>query len=103
MRLFNFHPGPVTVVTTLAYIGLLVGLLHVHLSVPHQADLSSVDAGATTDLAEAWHDLQTLTRRYHPHNSHENDAVRAWLLRRVVEILDANGAVHKTVSGAEAG
>ena len=103
MRMLQFHPGPVTVITTLVYIGLVVSLLFVHVTVPHEADLASVDAGTTTDLSEAWHDLQTLTRHYHPYNSHNNDDVRRWLLRRVGEILDGNRAAHKIVSGADAG
>jgi hypothetical protein len=101
--LFAFRPGPVTAITTLTYVGLLIGLLYVHHTVPHQHDLANVGAATTTDLAEAWRDLDFLTRHYHPVNSHNNDVLRRWLLQRIAEILDNNGASHKTVRGAEAG
>jgi hypothetical protein len=43
-------------------------------------------------LTEAWHDLQVLTKGYHPYNSHRNDEVRDWLLQRIQAILKRNGA-----------
>lgn len=85
-----FRPGQVTFWTTIAYLAVLVPLIFVHETVPNAPAPGEIEAGL--DLDEAWADLATLARAYHPYNSRENDVVRAWLLRRVHEIKVENNA-----------
>ena len=81
-----FRPLPVTLLTCLVYIGIIVALLVVHHVVPEAPkELSG------TNLTEAWLDLQTLSNGFHPYNSRRNDIVRTWLLTRIGIILKANG------------
>ncbi|PSN68190.1 putative zinc metalloprotease [Corynespora cassiicola Philippines] len=80
-----FTPRPVIVVTTLTYIALFAALLTVHLTVPHHPKHTP----AGTNLTQAWSDLETITRQYHPYNSHSNDLVHKHLLSRVKEIVAA--------------
>lgn len=75
-----FTPLPVTIITTVVYLALIIPLLVIHLNVPTAPSASPSDG---LNLTEAWHDLQALTRGYHPYNSHENDHVHAWLLERI--------------------
>ena len=84
-----FTPLPVTVITSLIYVTLFVALLVVHLIVPPAPANPTPVSGI--NLTEAWLDLQLLTKTYHPYNSHPNDNVRNWLLRRVEAILVGNG------------
>ena len=80
-----FSQGPVTVLTTLVYAGIIVALIIVQNtlpSVPANADLPN-----GINITEAWHDLQYLTSSHHPYNSHNNDYVRDWLLLRIESIL----------------
>ena len=74
---FSFTPLPVTIITSLIYAALLISLLVVHHVVPGPRPLPGVD------LDEAWLDLQTLSKGFHPYNSHRNDEVRSWLLQRI--------------------
>ncbi|KAH6657331.1 hypothetical protein BKA67DRAFT_655605 [Truncatella angustata] len=90
-----FRPGPVTFWTTLAYLALLIPLVLIHETVPPAPSPDRIEAGL--NLTEAWADLATLARAYHPYNSRENDLVRAWLLRRVHEIKTENGAADKNL------
>ncbi|KAF2464598.1 endoplasmic reticulum metallopeptidase 1 [Lindgomyces ingoldianus] len=76
-------PLPVIVVTCVTYIALFAALLVVHLSVPHYP--ASTPAGI--NLTQGWLDLETITQRYHPYNSHANDDVRKYLLSRVQDIV----------------
>lgn len=46
------------------------------------------------NVTEAWRDLQELTSGFHPYNSHRNDDVRNWLLRRIDDILAENKAAY---------
>ncbi|ORY15446.1 putative zinc metalloprotease [Clohesyomyces aquaticus] len=78
-----FTPLPVTIVTCLTYIALFAALLSTHLTVPPHP--RSTPAG--TNLTEAWLDLETITRQYHPYNSHANDEVRKYLLSRIKSIV----------------
>ena len=84
-----FTPLPVTIFTSVVYAILVIILLVVHLIVPPAPTNKTPVVG--TNLTEAWLDLQLLTQTYHPFNSHSNDYVRDWLLRRIEAILDGNG------------
>jgi Peptidase family M28 len=90
-----FTPLPVTIIVTLTYIALFIGLLIVHLVVPTAP--SSTPKG--TNLTEAWADLQQLTAAYHPYNSKNNDNVRNWLLARIDAILKENKVEEGDPSG----
>ncbi|KAH7089431.1 putative zinc metalloprotease [Paraphoma chrysanthemicola] len=79
----SFTPGPVIVFTSALYIALFAALLTVHLRVPSHP--SKTPDGV--NLTQAWSDLETITRRFHPYNSHANDDVRAYLLSRVKDIV----------------
>lgn len=80
-----FTPWPVTVITSLVYLALVIPLLVVHHVVPPPP--SSNPRGL--DIAEAWADLQDLTRGFRPYNSHQNDIVHEWLRNRIKGILEA--------------
>ncbi|CAE7194976.1 hypothetical protein CFE70_007493 [Pyrenophora teres f. teres 0-1] len=80
---FSFTPGPVVFFTTVIYVGLFAALLVTHLTVP---DYPS-DPPAGINLTEAWADLEHITRRFHPYNSHANDHVREYLLSRIQGIV----------------
>ncbi len=83
-----FTPLPVTIITSIVYVALIVALLVVHLVVPAAPTSSTPAAGI--NLTEAWLDLRLLTEKYHPYNSHSNDHLRDWLLRRIEAILESN-------------
>jgi hypothetical protein len=79
----SFTPGPVVFFTSALYIALFAALLTVHLRVPGYP--SKTPDGV--NLTQAWGDLETITRRFHPYNSHANDHVRSYLLSRVTDIV----------------
>lgn len=79
-----FRPLSVTFWTTVTYLALLIPLVIIHETVPRPEN-SAV-------IAEAWSDLDTLTQDYHPYNSRQNDVVRDWLLLRLHNIIQENGA-----------
>lgn len=85
-----FTPLPVILLTSTTYIALLAALLSIHLSVP-KAPSSANSTPAGTNLTQAWIDLEHITRRFHPYNSHANDDVHAYLLSRIEEIVVAKG------------
>ncbi|KAI9720894.1 MAG: hypothetical protein M1812_002733 [Candelaria pacifica] len=91
---FLFTPLPVTIITSLIYAGLIVGLLLVHLVIPSAPTNPTPVKGVNT--TEAWRDLQELTNGYRPYNSRRNDEVRDWLLRRIAAILDHNNVGYST-------
>ncbi|MCJ1372632.1 hypothetical protein MMC20_003857 [Loxospora ochrophaea] len=91
---FAFTPLPVTIITSLVYSALIIALLITHLVVPSAP--SKADALAVTNITEAWHDLQTLTRGFHPFNSRRNDEVRNWLLLRIQATLERNDVGYTT-------
>lgn len=101
-RRFNpvaFTPWPVTLITSVVYLALLIPLLVIQHVVPPApgSDPSGVSLG------EAWQDLQYLTNGFHPYNSHRNDEVHDWLLQRVHEIVASAKATSTTEdSGPEA-
>ncbi len=87
----SFRPGPVTFWTTLVYLALLIPIIIINETVPPApAEVHGVN------LTEAWLDLSTLTKGYHPFNSHYNEEVRNWLLLRTQQILDSNGVSWTT-------
>lgn len=99
MNPLAFRRGPVTFWTTLIYLAVLIPIIVVNETVPpapRETPFSGVN------ITEAWLDLTTLTQAYHPFNSHANDKVRDWLLLRIQEILDQNGASWSTDSGVGA-
>ncbi|KAF7128544.1 hypothetical protein CNMCM5793_003332 [Aspergillus hiratsukae] len=81
----GFTPWPVTIITSVVYLAIVVPLLVVHHVVP-SAPRSSPDG---LNLTEAWADLQTLTNGFHPYNSHRNDEVHSWLLKRIHALIDS--------------
>jgi len=91
----SFTPLPVTVITSLVYVALIVSLLVVHYVVPEAP--RNLDG---TNLTEAWLDLQTLSNGFHPYNSHRNDYIRDWLLKRIETIVLENGVSSSTLSGS---
>ncbi|KAH9882708.1 hypothetical protein J1614_000073 [Plenodomus biglobosus] len=106
---FSFTPGPVVFFTCVTYIALFAALLITHLTVPGYP--SNPPRGI--NLTQAWSDLEHITQKFHPYNSHANDDVRAYLLSRVehivasqklgsdkVQILDDNIANATFSSGA---
>jgi len=94
-----FTPLPVTIITSIVYLGLIIALLVIHLVVP-SAPSNSIPVNGV-NLTEAWHDLQSLTNGFHPYNSHRNDEVRDWLLRRIEAILGENGATYAGLGMAD--
>ncbi|KAI1864963.1 uncharacterized protein JN550_008509 [Neoarthrinium moseri] len=85
-----FRPAQVTFWTTVVYLALLIPLVIIHETVPPAPAADSLEVGL--NLNEAWSDLATLARAYHPYNSRENDVVHAWLLERIREIKAENKA-----------
>ncbi|KAJ9133195.1 Peptide hydrolase [Coniochaeta hoffmannii] len=94
MNPLAFRRGPVTVWTALIYLAVLIPIIVVNESVPPAPKNAVPFAGV--NLTEAWLDLTTLTQNYHPFNSRANDQVRDWLLLRIQEMLDQNGASWST-------
>ena len=90
---FAFRPWPVFFWTTLTYVALFVSLLYVHETVPAVPGDKALPAGV--NLTDSWVDLQRITAQFHPYNSHANDDVREYLVRRSKEILDRN-KIHYT-------
>jgi Peptidase family M28 len=78
-----FTKGPVTLLTTLVYAGIVISLILVHTKLPTLP--KKFPKGI--NITEAWLDLQELTASHHPYNSHSNDQVRDWLLLRIESIL----------------
>lgn len=79
----SFTPGPVIFWTTAVYVALFAALLTVHLRVPNYP--SNPPSGI--NLTQTWGDLEHITRRFHPYNSHANDDVRGYLLSRVKDVI----------------
>lgn len=94
----SFRRGPVTFWTTVIYLAILIPLIVINETVPPAPKESPFEG---VNLTEAWLDLTTLTKGYHPYNSRNNDEVRNWLLLRIQQILDQNSATWKTDSAGE--
>ncbi|GAB0136442.1 hypothetical protein EsDP_00004743 [Epichloe bromicola] len=90
---FAFRSGPVSFWTAVVYLAVFISLIYVHEIVP-PAPSSPKNWPQGINLTEAWVDLQAITASYHPYNSHENDVVREYLMRRSREILDRNGVKY---------
>lgn len=84
-----FRPIQVTIWTSIVYLALLIPLIIINETVPPPP---STVPYSGVNLTEAWQDLAILTQGYHPYNSHKNDEVRNWLLLRIEQILEDNGA-----------
>ena len=82
-----FTRWPVTVITAAVYIAFVVPLLVIHHVVPPAPSKTTPSSFAGLNLTEAWSDLQLLTNGFRPYNSHKNDHVRQWLLKRIHEIV----------------
>ncbi|GBF59690.1 vacuolar membrane protease [Trichophyton mentagrophytes] len=91
-----FTPWPVTILSSLVYLALIIPIIVVHHLVPP----APKESPAGVDLEEAWHDLQHLTRQYHPYNSHSNDEVHQWLLKRI-HAISATSARSESQPGPE--
>ncbi|KAK2812633.1 hypothetical protein FQN50_001279 [Emmonsiellopsis sp. PD_5] len=78
-----FTPGPVTIITTLVYLALVIPILVTYLVAPSAPETSPKGL----NLTEAWEDLQHLTSGFHPYNSRRNDEVHQWLLQRIDTII----------------
>ncbi|EXJ77520.1 hypothetical protein A1O3_09747 [Capronia epimyces CBS 606.96] len=85
---FAFTRWPVTILTSILYLAVLIPLLIVHTGVPSPPKSETPIHGI--NLTEAWLDLQLLTSSYHPYNSRRNDEVHAWLLQRINSLLEEN-------------
>lgn len=83
-----FTRWPVTILTSLIYLAVLITLLVIHTGVPTPPKSETPIHGI--NLTEAWLDLQLLTSSYHPYNSRRNDDVHAWLLERINSIVKEN-------------
>ena len=84
----GFTRGPVTVLTSLIYLAIIVPLIVIHTSVPPL--LKSPTSVQGINLTEAWLDLQHLTSSYHPYNSRQNDYIHDWLKLRLNTIIIEN-------------
>ncbi|KAH0842992.1 hypothetical protein AYO21_03293 [Fonsecaea monophora] len=87
---FAFTRWPVTIITSIIYLVIIVALLIVHTTVPSPPSSPTPIHGI--NLTEAWLDLQLLTASYHPYNSRRNDQVHEWLLKRIKSIAKENNA-----------
>lgn len=92
-----FTPWPVTLLTAAIYLAFAIPLLVIHHVVPPAPTPSATPAGL--NLTEAWTDLQLLTNGFRPYNSHKNDLVRDWLLKRIGEITDPTEAAEEQEGG----
>ncbi len=85
---FGFTRGPVTIISSIVYLAVIIALVVVHSTVPSPPRSPTPIHGI--NLTEAWQDLQLLTSAYHPYNSHRNDEVHDWLLKRIESIVKEN-------------
>lgn len=86
---FAFRPAQVTFWTTLLYIAIGVSIIYVQETVPPAPEDPRPLPGV--DLDDAWADLTTITKAFHPYNSRFNEDVRDYIVQRLQEILNANG------------
>jgi hypothetical protein len=88
---FGFTRWPVTIISSIVYLAIVVALIIVHTTVPSAPSSPTPIHGI--NLTEAWLDLQLLTSSYHPYNSRRNDEVHDWLLKRIETIVKENDGV----------
>ncbi|PKS11039.1 hypothetical protein jhhlp_002800 [Lomentospora prolificans] len=86
---FAFRPAQVAFWTTLLYIAVVVPIIYIQETVPSAPETPKPYPGV--DLDDAWADLTTITKAFHPFNSKFNEEIREYLLERIQEILNANG------------
>lgn len=91
---FAFRPIQVTFWLVSIYLAVIIPVICIQESVPRPPPESALPHGVS--VVEAWADLANLTQYMHPANSHANDDVRDFLLRRIHQILDRNGVSYKT-------
>jgi hypothetical protein len=89
-----FFPMSVTLITVIVYLGLAIPLIIIHETVPRAPSNPALYNGVNT--SEAWGDLTTISKAYHPYNSRSNDEVRNWLLKRIEDILEDNAVSWET-------
>lgn len=85
---FGFRPGPVTFWTLIVYAAFLFSLVYIHETVPPAPHSPTPTTGI--NLTDAWHDLTTISKSYHPYNSRANEEVGDYILQRITEILERN-------------
>lgn len=94
-HILGFTARPVSFLTTAVYVVLFIPLLVIHTVLPP----SPVADPRGLQLSEAWQDLLYLTNGFHPYNSHRNDVVHQWLLKRIDAIIgDARASTNTTTS-----
>ncbi|RMY51060.1 hypothetical protein D0863_14696 [Hortaea werneckii] len=90
-----FVPAQVTLITSAIYIALFAALLYTHHTVPSAPNDVAPEAGV--NLTRAWLDLDYLSDGFHPVDSHRNDRVREWLVKRVQGVLHTNGVEYDVI------
>ncbi|KAH9909581.1 peptidase family M28 family [Xylariomycetidae sp. FL2044] len=86
----GFRPFSVTFWTTITYLAILIPVIIIHETVPPPPDNPNLYSGI--NFTKSWTDLTTLSRYYHPFNSHENDNVHNWILLQLQGIKERNQA-----------
>ncbi|KAJ4302080.1 hypothetical protein N0V88_002216 [Collariella sp. IMI 366227] len=95
---FSFRPGQVTFWTTVTYLALLIPIIVINEQTPPAPSNEAPVEGV--NFTQAWLDLTTITKGYHPYNSRYNDELREYFLQRIHTILDDNRVTWMT-DGAE--
>lgn len=90
----HFRPFPVTIFTAVIYLALFIPLLIIHYVPPSPPSNESLKDAIGVDLTATWRSLSTITKSYHPYNSHANDEVRAYLVDQIQQIIDRNGGAN---------
>lgn len=90
-----FVPIQVTLISTLIYIALFTILIWVDTTVPPAPRSSTPLDGV--NLTESWLDLSWISSGFHPIDSQKNAEVKAYLLKRVKDILERNELDYKVV------
>lgn len=87
-----FTPTLTTLLALTTYIIITVLLLVIHFVPPRNIPSQASQDEARISVVDAWHDLQHITGDwgFHPYNSHANDKVKEYLVRRINQILEAN-------------
>ncbi|KAG7452279.1 uncharacterized protein BT62DRAFT_960318 [Guyanagaster necrorhizus] len=85
---FAFRTLPTTVLASLIYLAIFISLLVTD-------GLPAVPKNRKgLDLDQAYLDLHKIAQRPHPYNSHANDAVRSYILKRVHDIAAGHRHIH---------
>ncbi|KAI9507743.1 hypothetical protein F5148DRAFT_1284822 [Russula earlei] len=89
---FSFRTGSTTVFASLFYLAVFTALITFQ-SAPSVPAITTQHA-LGLNLERAYRDLYLITKRPHPYNSRENDAVRNLLLERLQEIAKGYSFIH---------